>query len=119
MSAIKLRAADKAALEGVKLLLDSFPEPVPTIKQLCRKSGLNADKLKRGFKLLYGEPPYRYMLLRKMEKAKKMLCETELSVNEIAWELGYEHASNFCIQFKKVVGCRAGEWRQQQHSKSI
>jgi hypothetical protein len=51
MSEIKLRTADKAALENVKGLLDSIPAPVPTIKQLCRGSGHNADKLKKGFKL--------------------------------------------------------------------
>jgi len=112
MSAVKLRVADKEALEKVKGLLDSIPTPAPTLQQLCRSSGLNADKLKKGFKLLYGEPPYHYLLGLKMEKAKQLLCETELSVNEIAWELGYEHGSNFCCQFKKVVGMRAGVWRK-------
>ncbi len=113
MSKIKLRVADKEALEKVKGLLDSIPVPAPTIKHLCRSSGLNADKLKKGFKLLYGESPYRYLVLKRMDKAKTLLRETEMTVNEIAWELGYEHGSNFCLQFKKVVGVRAGEWREK------
>jgi AraC family transcriptional activator of pyochelin receptor len=111
MNAIKLRVVEKEALEKVKAFLDSIPIPAPTIKTLCRSSGLNADKLKKGFKLLYGEPPYRYLLLLKMGKAKKLLVETELSINEIAWELGYEHASNFCAGFKNLVGERPREWR--------
>jgi AraC-like DNA-binding protein len=112
MSVIRLRVADKAALEKVKGLLDSILQPAPTIKQLCRSSGLNADKLKKGFKLLYGEPPHRYLLLRKMEKAKTLLSETELSVSEIAFALGYEDASNFCAGFKREVGVTAGGWRR-------
>lgn len=111
-AAIKLRAADKEALEKVKLLLESFSEPVPIIQQLCRRSGLNADKLKKGFKLLYGEPPYRYHLHFKMEAAKKLLRETSMNVSEIAFELGYEEVSNFCTGFRKVVGMSAGEWRK-------
>jgi len=113
MSSLKLRAADKEALEKVKLLLDSIPTPGPTIKQLCRSSGLNADKLKKGFKLQYGQPPHRYLLLQKMEKAKQLLRGTEMSVSEIAFSLCYQDASNFCAGFKRMTGMQAGQWRKR------
>ncbi len=101
---IKLRPSDKDALEQIRILLEGLPDPVPTIKQLVRKSGLNADKLKKGFKLLYGSPPYHYYMHFRLDKAIKLLGETELSVSEIAWELGYKDASNFCAGFKKRHG---------------
>lgn len=101
---IKLRPSDKDALEQIRILLEGLPDPVPTIKQLVRKSGLNADKLKKGFKLLYGSPPYHYYMHFRLDKAIKLLGETELSVSEIAWELGYKDASNFCAGFKNATG---------------
>ena len=47
-----------------------------------------------------------------MEEAKRLLRERELPVSEIAYTLGYEHVSNFCKEFKKFTGKRAGEWRK-------
>ena len=108
---LKLREADKEALLKVKLLLDSKLEQTPTIEDLCRKSGMNEDKLKKGFKQLYGQGPFGYHLNLKMEKAKDLLLHSENSVNEIAFALGYEHASSICNIFKEVVGLTAGEWR--------
>jgi AraC-like DNA-binding protein len=46
-----------------------------------------------------------------MEKAKALLSETELSVSEIAFALGYADASNFCAGFKRMTGVTAGVWR--------
>jgi AraC-like DNA-binding protein len=108
---IKISAHDRVALHVAKDLVEASIETVPSIMQLCRKSGLNSDKLKKGFKLLFGYPPHAYHLRLKIEAAKKLLTETEQNINEIAWTLGYEHASNFCIQFKKATGVKAGAWR--------
>jgi AraC-like DNA-binding protein len=100
---IKLSETDKVALGLVKELLEETGTSY-TLVQLCRKSGLNADKLKKGFKLLFGLPPHRYHLEFKMELAKKLLRETELNISEIAFSLGFEEVSNFCAGFRKVVG---------------
>ena len=112
MSGLKLSVRDEEALARVKTLLEENLEEPPSLEQLCRKSGLNADKLKKGFKLLYGLPPYAFHVQFKMEAAKKLLLETEQSVNEIAWSLGYEHASNFCVQFKMATGRKPGSYRK-------
>jgi AraC family transcriptional activator of pyochelin receptor len=109
---VKLSVRDEEALGRVKALLEENLEEPPSLDQLCRKSGLNAEKLKKGFKQLYGLPPYAFHVQFKMEAAKKLLADTEQSVNEIAWSLGYEHASNFCEQFKKATGKRPGGWRK-------
>lgn len=109
---VKLSVGDEEALARVKTLLEENLEEPPSLDELCRKSGLNADKLKKGFKLLYGLPPYAFHVQFKMEAAKKLLVDTEQSVNEIAWSLGYEHASNFCTEFKAATGKRPGSWRK-------
>lgn len=46
--------------------------------------------------------PYQYILQKKMEKAKTLLSETEIPVNEIAFELSFQSYSNFCNAFKKA-----------------
>lgn len=44
--------------------------------------------------------------------AAPISSQTEMSINEIAWELGYEHATNFCVEFKKIPGVRPGLFRK-------
>lgn len=111
MQTIKLYARDKEVLEEVRTFLAGSTDAFPSLRVLCRKSGLNADKLKKGFKLLFGQGPYGYHLHLRMEEAKRLLAETDEPVCAIAWTLGYEHASNFCIRFKKIVGCTPGAFR--------
>jgi AraC-like DNA-binding protein len=111
---IKLTAGDREALENIKKLIEGNMEEMPSLRQLCKKSGLNEDKLKKGFKLLYGLPLYAYHCHLKIERAKKLLQETDQSVCEIAWQLGYEQSSGFCKTFKKITGMTALEWRDNQ-----
>ena len=57
--------------------------------------------------------PYQYILSRKIEKAKSILEETTLPINEIAIDLGFQSYSNFCNAFKKIVGNTPENYRRQ------
>ncbi len=102
---LKLSLRDKEALEEAKKLIEMQPVDQPlSLKQLSRKTGLNEYKLKKGFKELFTRTPYDYHLEIKMNEAKKLLLDTDASVYTIAYQVGYQHVSNFCIQFKKRFG---------------
>lgn len=101
---IKLFQRDRTALQEVKTWIEEHPDVIPSIPQLCTLSGLNADKLKKGFKLLFGISPYAFHVAQKIEKARLLLLRTEDSVFTIAIQLGYEHLSSFSAAFKKHTG---------------
>ncbi len=107
-----LTATDREALLVVKGLLEDTTASY-TIPQLVRKSGLNADKLKKGFRYVYGMPVHRYHLEFKMGVARGMLTSGDATVDSIAAALGYNDANNFSAAFRKETGMRPGEWRQQ------
>src|ERR1041385_6052436 len=94
---IKLYPRDNEALHNAKLMIEQNLDRMPSIAELCRKVYLNEDKLKKGFKLLFGIPPYSYHIRLKMQEAQRLLRESDKPVFEIAWALGYQHSSNFCI----------------------
>lgn len=108
---MKLSSTDKEALEIVKTMLESNIADCPSLKLLCTKSGLNSNKLKRGFRIIYGLPPYSYLRILRMKEAQRLLLETELSVREIAWAVGFEQVNGFCKAFKRFSGERALQWR--------
>lgn len=110
---IKLFQRDREALELIKIWIDEHPDEAPSLFQLCRLSGLNTDKLKKGFRNLFGLPPYSYHLQQKMKKAQCLLRETEDSIFTIAVQLGYEHVSSFSNAFKKEMGCSPLGYRKE------
>ncbi len=76
----------------------------PSLQELADEVGLSLKKLKEGFKEIYGETVYAYILSQKMEYARKLLEKGNKNVNEIGLTLGYSTASHFISAFKKRFG---------------
>ncbi len=66
------------------------------------------------FTELMGASPKQYHLNIKMEEARRLLRETDMTISEIASQLGYGSQSNFSNIFKKKVGVFPLEYRQSQ-----
>ncbi len=69
-------------------------EPWP-VRQLATVSGVSEAHFARAFKRAFGLPPHRYLLTRRIERAKAMLRDTELPVTEIAFATGWESLGTF------------------------
>ncbi|MBK1791213.1 IclR family transcriptional regulator domain-containing protein [Persicirhabdus sediminis] len=63
--------------------------------------GVGYSWFRKKFKLMTGTSPNQYLLDLKMEKARTLLEQTELSVKEISHSLGYDSQDYFSAQFKK------------------
>lgn len=85
------------------LLLSNMAEP-PSLKTLSEEIELSLSKLKEGFKQLYGDTVYGYLLNHKMEEARRMLDSGKYNVNEVGLKIGYSTASHFIAAFKKKYG---------------
>jgi AraC-like DNA-binding protein len=99
-----LSKQDLANLHSARSILDTQYADAPTIIQLARKVGVNKQKLTRGFKYIFGLTVYDYLLSVRMARARTLLLETELSITQIALEVGYEYAGNFTTAFKRYFG---------------
>ena len=86
-----------------EIILDRMSEP-PTLHELSQEIGLSLKKLKEGFKQLYGDTVYGYLLEHKMSEAQRMLESKSYNVNEVGLRLGYSTASHFIVAFKKKYG---------------
>ena len=84
-------------------LLDHLTDP-PTIKELCDRFSISEYLLKDGFKKLYNNTVYGFILDKKLEIAKARLEEGKTKVKDIAYEIGYENPSHFISAFKKKYG---------------
>ena len=75
-----------------------------TIEELAHRYLINPTTLKTVFKQVYGSSLAAHMKEHRMEKAASLLRETELSVAEIAGQVGYESQSKFTAAFKEQFG---------------
>ncbi|MCH1518441.1 MAG: AraC family transcriptional regulator [Flavobacteriaceae bacterium] len=83
-----------------EIILAQMVEP-PSLQELAEEIDLSLSKLKEGFKQLYGETVYGYLLTHKMEEARRMLASGKYNVNEVGLKVGYSTASHFIAAFKK------------------
>ncbi|WP_298370793.1 AraC family transcriptional regulator [uncultured Lutibacter sp.] len=89
--------------QAKEIIIEEMINP-PSLSDLAKKVGLNIKKLKTDFKEFYGVPVFTFLLNYKMERAKKLLQEQQLNVNEIASNLGYSNSSHFIAAFKRKFG---------------
>ena len=85
------------------IILERMSDP-PSLENLATEIGLSLKKLKEGFKQLYGDTVFAYLLDHKMEEARRMLDSQKFNVNEVGLKLGYSTAGHFIAAFKKKYG---------------
>jgi AraC-like DNA-binding protein len=59
----------------------------------------------------------KYIINQKIEKVKELIIYNELSLSEIAYQLGYSSVAHLSNQFKKVTGLTPGHFRQVGENK--
>lgn len=86
-----------------EIIIDRMAEP-PTLQELAKEIGLSLNKLKEGFKQVYGEPVFSFLFDYKMEVARQLLVSGSYNVNEVGLKVGYSTSSHFISAFKKKYG---------------
>lgn len=86
-----------------EIIINRMVEP-PKLKELSEEVGLSLKKLKEGFKEVYGDTVYSFLLNYKLEYARKLLEDGQHNVNEVGLAIGYSTASHFITAFKKKFG---------------
>jgi AraC-like DNA-binding protein len=86
-----------------QIVIDNMAEP-PSLHDLANEVGLTLSKLNDGFKHIYGDSIFNFLLDYKLEYARKMLLSKKHNVSEISLQVGYSTASHFIAAFKKKYG---------------
>lgn len=104
---------DKNKLFQAKEIVTHHYSQPPSITQLSKMVGLNSNKLKKNFKELFGIPVFKYIQEERLNKAYELLQNTDKTVQEAAWDVGYESLSSFSNAFFKKFGTRPNDVRQK------
>lgn len=80
------------------------------LAELCSMSIRNFIRI---FKNTYHTTPHKYLINLRISHAQSLLSTTEKSINQIAFEVGYESSTHFINSFKQIVGISPNQLRNR------
>jgi len=102
----------RGRLHAVVEYIEEHLDAAPSLEQLAAVARLSAYHFARQFRAATGLPPHQYVIMRRVERAKRLLqAGRDLSLAEVAMDAGFVDQSQFCNHFKRLVGVTPGKFR--------
>ncbi len=92
--------------------IDEDPRATPSIAALAAQAGYSEGHFTRWFQSFTGQSPQAYRLRARLNRARQLLRESELSIGQIAEALGYRDVYFFSRQFRQKIGQTARAYRR-------
>ncbi|GMQ56525.1 hypothetical protein AN1V17_09180 [Vallitalea sediminicola] len=112
---IKVNAYEKEQIQRIPDIMMKNPANPPMIDSLAEATNINVNRLKKGFKYLYGDTIYSYFKKLKLHRAAILIQTTDKSMLDIAQDVGYSSQSQFGASFKKYYGVTPLEFSKQKY----
>jgi len=87
-----------------KIIKENYADEDFGLPQLCRKIGMSRSQLYRKMKALIDIPPSDFIRNYRLEQAKILLETSQLSVSEVAWQVGFKDLSHFSKAYQAMFG---------------
>ncbi|MBI1242177.1 helix-turn-helix transcriptional regulator [Umezakia ovalisporum] len=110
---INLKSADiEKIYQARDIVIRNYEHP-PSLLDLAQQIGINDNKLKYGFREVFGTTVFGYLRDYRLEVARKLLQEQKQNVRTVVNTIGYANQSHFAAAFKRKFGitpqdCRLG-----------
>jgi len=104
---------DRRRLFRVLDYIDRHLEGDVTLDSMASVACLSRFHFARAFKQAVGQSPRRYVIARRLERAKALLIEGEAPLVEIALDLQFSSQANFTRAFRQSTGMAPGQYRRE------
>ncbi|QCO15690.1 AraC family transcriptional regulator [Azospirillum brasilense] len=93
----------RSAQDAFERLKASLRTP-PSLSELSRSVNLSDKRLNVAFRELFGGTVFEVLRNLRLEQARTLIERGELTIKEVAWQVGYTHVSNFTSAFTTMFG---------------
>lgn len=100
------------AENGADFMKKRLSDPTLTVREVSAFFDVSEGYFRRIFLQVYGISPRRYLILRRMARAKELLLTAPLSCREIAAQCGFDSESYFSKEFRRHTGKSASDFRK-------
>ncbi|RXF68194.1 helix-turn-helix domain-containing protein [Arcticibacter tournemirensis] len=90
-----------------------------TVSNLAERANLHPDYFSRLFQQYTGERPVDYIHEKRIERAQYLITTSDISLDQISTETGFENLPYFYRRFKKVTGMTPGQYRDRNRSINV
>jgi AraC-like DNA-binding protein len=91
------------------------------LSDIARECGLSVSHFARSFKNSFGVSPHHWLIQHRIERAKQLMTQTNMSLIDIAIHSGFNDQAAFTHTFHQLVGVSPGQWRRHyttRHSRT-
>jgi AraC-like DNA-binding protein len=81
----------------------AYAEPLD-VRTVAAVAHISAAHFSRSFRAVFGETPHRYLQRRRVERSMFLLRETDRSVTDICFDVGFTSLGTFSRMFREIVG---------------
>jgi transcriptional regulator GlxA family with amidase domain len=96
--------------------MDAASHQAWPVRRLAQVSGVSEAHFARSFRDAFGVPPHRYLLTRRIGRAKALLRDTDLPIIEVAFETGWNSLGTFGRVFRDITGESPSELRARERA---
>ncbi|MEO0658489.1 MAG: AraC family transcriptional regulator [Pseudomonadota bacterium] len=105
--------SDKAVSRVLEYVEAHLAHPIG-LQDLAAVNNQRMRTFSLAFKERTGLAPYAYVLKRRVEKARELICQTDIPLVEIAYECGFSSQAHMTSVFKQKLGVTPGRVRQDR-----
>lgn len=91
-------------LRRVQAFIDEHISESIQVGQLATEVHMSSFHFARMFKQATGQPPHLYVVMQRVERAKSLLCASELALIDVAAQVGFRTQGHFCGVFLRYTG---------------
>jgi AraC-like DNA-binding protein len=88
----------------------AYAEPL-NVRAVAAVAYLSEAHFIRSFRAVFGETPHRYLQRRRVERSMFLLRETDRSVTDICFDVGFTSRGTFSRTFKEIIGETPSDYR--------
>ncbi len=101
--AIRLGVDNRKLIDSIHMMETNLEEPLSQV-ELAAAVGISRRQLERLFHRHVGRPPNRYYMQLRLDRARKLLLQTDMAVVDVAMACGFVSASHFAKCYRQFYG---------------
>jgi AraC-like DNA-binding protein len=99
-----VKKTDLESMQHIEQILSSRLEGFPSLESLAHEVFMSTSKLKNLFKQVYGHTLYDYYNKSRLQRARELLTNGQVSIKQAGSEIGFSNLSHFAKAFRKEFG---------------
>lgn len=111
-AAVGEKRKDPLTSQAITYINQHYNEEI-SLESLARRLFVNPSYLSRTFKKNTGYAVVSYINLKRVTQARYYLSETDMPITQIAFLVGFNTISYFCVVFRRLIGCTPSVYRQE------